>query len=423
MKNKEINLSKSSLEEKEEKQESVKEYGDVTKKEKKDRFVKLKQWWNKAPKYKKILLIAIPALIILGGSIFFVYQTVYGPRTQVPQLIDITDPYLAPNTKKEDGIKFANLKLAEPSVPRTEESPINGRLFSKSEMEEMKERRPVGVIINNHPSARPTSNLQKADIIFETLVEGGATRMLGIFWSNEVEKVGPIRSARQYFLEWLSPFDPLFVYDGQASTNDPRTDAGGNISAYNIKTIGTRGAWRVSDRSAPHDEYSSVKEAWEYAEGRGWDGFPNVESWEFKPDAQTDDREERSRVEVNFSNSSEYAVSWEYNRSSNRYLRSVGGSSDTDYETDKQLYAKNVIIQEVNIEGPVDEYNRLIIDVQDSGNAKIFRDGETINGTWEKDSRTGRTKYYDQDGDEIEFNRGLTWVQALPNINSRVDIN
>jgi hypothetical protein len=438
MKNREINLSRSSLESNTKMEKAVLEDLDTQKDETEEikeekktkdkgenklgRFIRrFKEEWKKAPTYKKALFISIPALLILAGSLFFVYQVIYGPKTRPPKLIAIHEEFIAPNNRNEN-FGFENFLLKNPSVPRTEESPINGRLFTKSEMEELQERRPVAVMINNHPSARPTSNLPQADMIFETLVEGGATRMLAIFWSREPNKVGTIRSVRQYFLEWLSPFDPLFIYDGFASSSNPRLNAGGNISSYNIKSIATRGAWRVSDRAAPHNEYSSVIKAQEFGKERGWDGFPNVEFWKFKRDASMEERGERFRATMNFSNDTSYSVGWEYDMESNRYLRSVGGRPDIDLETGEQLSAKNIIIQEVKIERPADRYNRIIVNTIDSGKAIILKDGEVINGSWKKDSRTARTKYHDAEGEEVHFNRGLIWILATEQIDSKFDI-
>ncbi len=435
MKNKEINLSSSTLdnsmiepedegfEEKLKRKKAEEEKGKEKSEKKglKKKIDNFKIWWGKAPIYKKILVTGVPAILMLGGSIFFVYQIIYGPKTTTPKLINIDTEYLAPKTKKS-GMEFSQILLKEPSIPRTEESPINGRLFTKEEMEELKERRPVAVMINNNPDARPTSNLSQADLMFETLVEGGATRILAIYWSREPNKVGTIRSARQYYLEWLSPFDPLFIYDGFASSDDPKTDAGGNISRYSIKSVNTVGAWRVNDRLAPHNEYSSPISAWEYAEKQGWGGFPTIEPWKFKKDEKNDNRGDRFEASVNFADNNLYNISWEYDKNSNQYLRKIAGQNDIDLETGQQLSAKNVVIQEVKIEGPVDEYARLIIETIDSGNARILMDGKVINGTWEKKNRTSRTKYFDSSGEEIHFNRGLTWIVAISQLDTRVNI-
>ena len=428
MKNKEINLSSASLDEKKDViEEEVKEEkpkdGKKTIKEKISQLIKdLRIWWDAAPKKKKILVVAIPALLILGLSSFFFYYTIYGPRNRPPQLLSIDTNYIPPKfeERKLDNFKF--LTLSEPSVPRTEESPINGRLFTREEMEELKERRPIAAIISNHIQARPTSNLNKADLVYEALVEGGITRFLAIYWSNEPNKVGPMRSARQYYLEWLNPFDPLFVYDGFAASSDPRVDARGNISRYGLKSIATAGAWRVSERVAPHNEYFSTIKTWEIAQERGWEGFPEIEPWKFKSDDSLDNRGNRFKGKILFSNSENYNVIWDYDKATNRYYRSIGGVPDKDLETGQQISAKNVIIQQVNVQGPVDNYNRLVITTTGSGSAAILQDGKVIYGKWEKDDRTSRTKYYDGNNQEIEFNRGLTWISSVRQLQQNFDI-
>jgi hypothetical protein len=433
MGHKEINLSSESVKPQGNFEEKVLEAEEPQKEIKKGKMkivekVKLQwtrflTWWQASPKYVKILTILIPSLLILGGSLFFVYQVIYGPRNRPPRLLSIDTNYMMPKnlgSSKYSG--FADLLLAKPSVPRTEESPINGRLFTKEEMEELKKRRPIAAMISNHIEARPTSNLSQADLVYEALVEGGITRFVAIFWSKEPNKIGPIRSARQYYLEWLSPFDPLFIYDGYALTGDPRTNAGGNISSYGIKSIYTTGAWRVQDRVAPHNEYSSTTKTWEVAQTRGWEGFPVIDSWQFKKDSGIDTRSERFKAKITFSNSDNYNVIWEYNKDSNTYFRTIGNVKDIDMETGQQISAKNVIVQAVKVTGPVDEYNRLIIDTIGTGNAAILQDGQVIHGTWEKTSRTSRTKYYDSNKNEIQFNRGLTWISAVRQIDGNFDI-
>ncbi len=434
MKHKEINLSSASLDKVEEFEQNVleekpPEENEEVKKKKinlKEKIKELKEkfltWWKAAPKHVKILTIAIPALLILGGSIFFFYYTIYGPRNRPPELISIDTNYIAPKTQPNllDGFRF--LSLASPALPRTEESPINGRLFTREEMEELKKKRPVAVIVSNHTEARPTSNLSQADLVYEALVEGGITRFVAIYWSREPNKVGPIRSVRQYYIEWISPFDPMFIYDGFAISSDPKVDAAGNLIKYDIKRIYTSGAWRVGDRVAPHNEYSSVAKAVEIGRDRGWDQFPEIETWQFKSDAPLDNRSESFKAKVSFSNSDNYAPIWEYNKDTNLYYRSIGGRADIDLETNQQITAKNVIIQEVKVQGPVDNYNRLIITTTGEGSAAILQDGKVIYGKWKKADRTSRTKFYDNSGNEIEFNRGLTWISPVRQIQGNFDI-
>jgi hypothetical protein len=426
MKNKEINLSSASLndnenfEEKVLKEEEVKEEKKISNSKLSMLGAKFSAWWKTAPLYKKILVVGIPALIIFGGSAFFFYYTVYGPRTRPPKLLSISTNYIP--VKAFGDSKFKILSLDSPSLPRTEESPINGKLFTREEMEKLKERRPIAAMINNHIQARPTSNVSQADLVYEALVEGGITRLVAIFWSREPNKIGPIRSVRQYYIEWISPFDPLFIYDGFAISGDSRVDAAGNLIKYDIKRIYTAGAWRVSDRPAPHNEYSSTIRTWEIGKDRGFDSFPEIESWKFKSDSSLANRNDRFKAKVSISNSDQYNSAWEYDKDTNLYLRSIGGIKDMDLETNQQISAKNVVLQEVKIQPAGDKYNRLIITTIGSGNAAILQDGKIIYGTWEKKDRQSRTRFYDSNKNEIEFNRGLTWISAVRQISNNFDI-
>ena len=282
------------------------------------------------------------------------------------------------------------LPTPSPTEPRTEASAINGLLFTKDEMKELESRRPIAVMINNHAQARPQSGLNSADIVYEALVESGITRYLGIFWSEVPNKVGPIRSARQYYLEWLSPYDPLYIYDGCASSSDVRVNACGNIYTYKLKNIATTGAWRWNDgrRYAPHNEYSSLITAWEHAKERKWDGMSKIDSWRFKKDLAIDDRGARSKVAITFHsrlvNGGAYNVIWTYDSKSNSYFKETGGKRDIDQETNTQIYAKNLVIQEIKYTPTNDDKGRIILDTIGEGKATYFIDGKVTNGTWKR---------------------------------------
>ncbi len=286
-------------------------------------------------------------------------------------------------------------------------------------MKELNTKRPVAVMINNHAEARPQSGLNSADIIYEVLVESGITRYMGIFWSEAPKKVGPIRSARQYYLEWLSPYDPLYIYDGCAKTTDVRTNACGNIYTYDIKNIATIGAWRWNDgtRYAPHNEYSSITNAWEYAEKKNWDSIPDIDTWQFKPDTDTQDRGERTKVKIAFHkslpNSGLYDTTWTYDSKTNSYFKQTGNRNDIDQETNAQVYTKNIVIQETAITSAYDNKGRIIVKTIGNGKATYLIDGKITTGEWEKASRTDRTMFYDSEDNEIQFNRGRIWITVI----------
>jgi hypothetical protein len=383
---------------------------------------------KKFSKKKTIILLSIIGLVLILGIAAFYYFGIYKyhPKPKDENIINISSNYI---TSKEQPKMFAQLLVNTPQEPSTEESPINGLLFTKSEMSELMNRRPVAVMINNHAAARPQSGVTDADIIYEALAESGITRYMGIFWSQGPAKVGPIRSARQYFLEWLSPYDPIYIHDGCAGTDDPRTNACGNIYTYNIKDISTTGAWRWDDgkRYAPHNEYSSVLTAWDYAADRGWNSFPeDFESWNFKNDADQNLRGDAYRYKIIFhtrlNNGGNYDVIWQYDKTTNSYKRWIGGKVDIDQENNTQVTAKTVVIQETNLTPSYDNKGRIIIDTIGEGNATILMDGKEIKGTWKKSNRTDRTTFYDSEKKEIEFNRGRIWISIITQTTSEFDI-
>lgn len=380
-------------------------------------------------KKKKILIAVLSFLagILLIGIALFYYFGIYKatPYKKPSEIINLTSEYLL-SIPIESKLKI--IPIPNPSEPKTEESPINGLLFTKTDISKLESRRPVAVMINNHSEARPQSGLNSADLVFEALAEGGITRYLAIFWSEAPEKVGPIRSARQYYLEWLSPFDPLYIYDGCADTTNPKTDACGNVYAYNIKRIATIGAWRWNDgrRYAPHNEYSSLKTTWEYAEDKNWDQMPEIQTWKFKKDATLDSRGLKTKVKITFherlNNSGAYDTVWTYDNKKNLYFKETGGKIHIDQETNTQVYTKNLIIQEVTLTPSYDEKGRIILTTIGDGKATLFIDGKITTGIWKKLSRTDRTKYYDSQGNEVIFNRGRTWISIVPRSIGKFDI-
>ncbi len=373
---------------------------------------------SRTSKKKMIAGLAI-AMIMLLGIVAFYYFGIYKLKPKDPSdIVSFSTEYI-PSFAPPKVFSTDLPLLEEPEQPRTEESPLNGLLFTKKEMDEMKTRRPVAVMINNHVQARPQSGLSSADIVFETNAESGITRYLAIFWSNAPEKVGSIRSLRQYYLEWLSEYDPILIHDGCAETDSPLTNACGNIYTYGTKDISTYGSWRLNDgvRFAPHNEYSSITNAWEYAKKMNWNTFPSISGWQFKKDASLEDRGQRTLVKLVFhkeiNNNGLYDVTWTYDRPTNTYLRKVGNKIDIDQENNTQVSAKNVVIQQVQMSLAGDDHGRLVIKTIGEGDAVILQDGKIINGTWKKTSRLDRTKYYDSEGKQISFNRGKVWIEAI----------
>ena len=329
----------------------------------------------------------------------------------------------------------------DPNAPKTEACPLTGVLFSKAERQIWEQRRPLTVMVENHEESRPQSGLSKADVVYEAVAEGGITRFLAVFYCGaaaEEVTIGPVRSARTYFMDFASEYGdyPLYTHVGGANIPGP-ANALGRIGDYgwlakgndlNQFSLGFPVFWRDYERighpvATEHTMYSTTEKLWEVAQKRGltnvddegnkWDA--TFSQWQFKEEAKLDERGEVARVEFSFwENNPEYAVRWEYQKDNNNYLRFNNGQSLKDLNNDSQLQAKTVIIQLMKEKGPIDEVKHILYTTLGSGQALIFQDGQVIEGTWIKAKRQSRTKFTDSSGKEISLNRGPIWIEIVP---------
>lgn len=383
----------------------------------------IQQFRSLTPIQKFIVTLVICGVIVGIGALISYSIVLYEGKAE-----NFTIPNMV-RAQASTNVYAADIPVSRPNPPRDTPNPINGELYTKAEFEKFSSRYPIAVMIENHIDARPQSGYNSADLVFETLAEGGITRTMAIFWGKSSSEIGPVRSARQYFLEWLIPFDPLYMHIGQAYSDNPRVDANGNIYKYKIKSLDVYGSfWRAQDRYSPHNAYTSTDLMYEKAEQYGYTGSPStIPSWKFKADAPIDQRGTSTTATLMFfeqySNNGIYDVTWKYDKDRNIYLRSNYSTEYTDATTGEQVYAKNVIIQRVAMTLTYDDKAHIIITTIGDGDAIILRDGRVIYGTWKKNSLDERTRYYDTDGEEIVFNRGITWVEAVPIDQGNVQID
>lgn len=317
-------------------------------------------------------------------------------------------------------------------------SKINGVLYPKKEAEKFINKKPMAIMINNHKESRPSYGLSEADIIYEAVAEGGITRFMTVFQSHEPEKVGSVRSARVYYLDFASEYHPWFAHWGAAytspndppNTTHPEADAYAYMRKHSVPNldqmwIGADAYWRESlNRALEHRGFTSIKKLYEIAPKYwpgGWDAYKDFGSWKFKDDASESERPQSASVSFGFWQNftqSDFAVKWEYDRQKNIYLRFQGGKTQIDGINDQQLAAKNVIIQFMRERSANDRKNHLFYDALSRGKAKILQDGKMIDATWERLDLQLRTRFYDLEGREIEFNRGQIWVEIVPEGNS-----
>lgn len=289
--------------------------------------------------------------------------------------------------------------------------------------------RPIAVMVENSPDSRPQSGLIYADMVYEAVDEGGVTRYVAVFSSNDAEIIGPVRSARIYYAEIARNFDPIYAFWGTYTDAykvikdlglDVLTPLGDQFGNSTI-VANTSSGWRDTSRSniTEHTAFMSTIKLKEDAENLGYSLEGGQSPLRFKIDAVDSERGDISDITINFSNDT-YRVDFEYNRENNNYLKFTGGVPHTDYETGKQIAVNNVIVMITNIEGPIDQYGHMAIrttGTSDIGKAFFFMDGNVIEGTWERTSVFDPFKYKDDDGNIVLFNRGFTWVALIQDTN------
>lgn len=372
---------------------------------------------------QRILILIILGVVLYTVSAFTSYSVFKGSNlSSVVQQSSISNLPTPSNAFVED-----------PNEPKTEACILNGAKHTKKAKEFWQKRRPLAVMIENHTESRPQSGLSSADVVYEAVAEGGITRLMAVFYCNLSDiQVGPVRSARTYFLDWLGEYDALYAHVGGANTPGP-ADALSQIIKYKVKdlnqfSIGFPVFWRDYQRlgrsvATEHTMYSTTAKLWEVGAKRGWIATDSAGiAWDknFKPWVFKDDKGggATAKIAVSFWESQPgYDVAWIYDPAANTYKRQNGGSDHLDLNNKTPISVKNVVIQfekEINANDGYPGNVHLLYGTTGSGKALVFQDGNVIEGKWTKASRLARTKYTDKNGKEIEFNAGQIWIQTVP---------
>ncbi|PIP63577.1 hypothetical protein COW97_01780 [Candidatus Roizmanbacteria bacterium CG22_combo_CG10-13_8_21_14_all_34_12] len=378
---------------------------------------------------KKIAFVVVFILFILSGI------TTYSFFSEEKGL-----SFLSPITYKAPISENSTTETAINAEPKTEECPLNGEMLSKTEKTIWEGQRPLGIMIENHKEARPQSGLSSADIVYEAVSEGGITRFLAIFYCKNASYIGPVRSARMYFLKFLEGYgqNPLYAHVGGANTDGP-ADALGYInelgwSSYNDLnqfSVPFPHFWRDYERlknvATEHTVYTSTKKLWQYAkdkreltnvddQGVRWDkGF---EPWKFEDDVKTSDPGKVVKIDFGFWDSlaSDFNVVWNYNSTTNSYKRTNGGLPHLDKNTGKQLEAKNIVVMFAKESPANDGYEggHLLYKNVGSGEMLFFKNGQVVRGAWGKETEEDNIKFFDNSDKEISMVRGQVFIEMLP---------
>ncbi|MDN5819487.1 MAG: DUF3048 domain-containing protein [bacterium] len=296
-----------------------------------------------------------------------------------------------------------NLPAPAPKPEPKFYSPLDGTQL-KSEKGATK---PVNAImIENSVPARPQSGLKESQVVFEAVAEGGITRFLTLHQTDTPKKIGPVRSIRPYYIDWLAPFDASIVHVGGSAAGKREARSGKfrdvdqffNSSAY----------WRSSDRYAPHNVYTSTKRLAALNKKKGYK-TSKPKAFDRK-DSQAADKPTATKIKVTISGS-EFNSVYKYNKKTNTYDRSQGGAPHKDREKGT-ISPRVVIVMKQKMTAPGGYREK--ITTKGSGTAYVFQDGTVQKVKWHKKSQFGQMYFTDSEDKHVELARGQTWLVSLP---------
>ena len=345
---------------------------------------------------KKLILILVLVLALLGAGGYYGYLKFFKKTAE-------TQDNNATNSSENSQTPVAE-------KPKLVPAPITGVDVS----EEAAAKPVTAVMIENSTDARPQSGLKSADLVMEAVAEGGITRFVALFQQGNPESIGPIRSARPYYVELAKTFDAAYVHAGGSPDGLQRV---ADLGVKDMSAFDNDGTYiRISSRAAPHNLYSSMANLDIKRAQLGYTSS-SFTTWTHKSD--TPQTPTANTIHFNMSGVY-YNPDYTYDIATNSYRRSINGEPQTDASpgegVDPQIMPK-VLISLVTSKGQSGQYSTY--QLTGSGTMVVFQDGIVSEGTWTKDSASSQFIFKDKNGLDFSFNKGQIWMTLL---GSRGDI-
>ena len=338
-----------------------------------------------------IILISILAVLVIVAGGILIYKIVTNKNNNTVETGEITET----NTEEDETL----------IVPQKEVQIFKG------------EDRPIAVMIDNHSGAWPQANLNQAYLVYEIIVEGGETRLMALFKGKDLEKIGPVRSSRHYFLDYALENDAIYVHYGWSP------QAQSDITKYGVNNINgisesSSSFWRVKDKSAPHNVLTSrekilqIVERKKYATTSKLESVLNYVADEFELNSTN----AITATEVTIPHSTLQTVKYEYNAETKTYTRYARGKLQKDYVTGEAITTKNIIITFCDNYELDDSENKGRQGLKNIGtfDGYYITNGKAIEIKCTKNARDEQTVYKDLQGNEINVNDGNTFINICP---------
>lgn len=336
-------------------------------------------------RHKKLaIILSIVAVLLVGGGVattlYFLNRSEPAPQAQTQ----------TPEPEPEPVLYYA---------------PLTG---AQVENEAATKQAVTGIMIENSPDARPQSGLKDSGVVFEAIAEGGITRFLALYQNEKPQLIGPVRSVRMYYVDWVAPFNASVAHIGGSAAALAEVRNGNYRDIDQFFNAGTY--WRATDRYAPHNVYTSFENLDALNAEKGYTestftSFPRA-------DSQASATPTATGINVTMS-SALYNSAYVYDPATNLYNRSQAGALHLDREGG-QITPRVVIVMKVPMRLVLEDGYREQVDTIGSGQAYIFQDGTVQEVTWSKADRASQITFKNAEGKDVPLARGQTWITAVP---------
>lgn len=352
---------------------------------------------------KKVWFIAggiIAALIIIAGLVYAIGGKSSPSATKSsPTPIAIASPTPTPT----------------PEPPKQLPAQLDGVLTDSASAS----KHPLAVMVENHPDARPQSGLTEASVVYEAVAEGGITRFMAVYQEAIPAKVGPVRSARDHFVSWVEAYLPRSAYYAHFGGSATALARIGNEGVFNLDGMTTAASafYRIPKAgiASEHTSYATPSKLLAVAAQNKWTTDSTFVPWKFKDDALNASRGNTQTITLPFSEAT-YQVKYVYNKLENNYARFLAGLAHNDANNGQQLKPKNIAVIYTSYSDVIEGGKSVHVGITTgTGKATVFEDGLTIDATWSRPTNASMLKItHNATGQEVQFNRGQTWIEAMP---------
>lgn len=343
---------------------------------------KLTHWFRTHK--KRAIILSILAVVVVGGGVSAALYFINKVEQPIPA---------APQTS------------TAPEKPVIYYSPLTGKVV---ETEAATKQAVTAVMIENSPDARPQSGLKDSGVVFEAIAEGGITRFLVLYQQEKPALIGPVRSVRMYYVDWLAAFNASIAHVGGSAAALAEVRNGTYRDLDQFFNAGTY--WRAGDRYAPHNVYTNFEQLDAINTAKGYT------SSEFTGFTRKDSAASAAPTATNINVSISgplYNSSYTYDVASNTYLRSQAGAAHLDRESG-QISPRVVIVMKAPMLQVLEDGYREQINTIGTGQAYIFQDGSVQEVTWNKANKTEQITFKDATGTDVPLARGQTWITVVP---------